>query len=172
MFKTPPRLVILIYKRQQDSYEKLKKYNLIDVFIDIANFDSEVLLNILQEYSEKDYLNRRGVFIILDDLMSSLTKDFENLFTIEGHHNFATILMTSQKLHFNDNKYRVMTDNLDYNFLMKSPRKSDISTFARQTSPHDTYLPLFAYKKATANKPYSYLLYDGTQDIEEKFRFR
>lgn len=171
LFKTSPRSIILVYKRDQPIYDKLKKHNIVNHFININKDGIDSVSELLDEYKTTNSNGERGSFLILDDLIGHIDESFETLFTVDGHHKNASIFITSQKLHTDSKSYKIISANCDYVFLMKNPRNSAINHFANQISPEDPKLAVFAYKKATKRR-FGYLLYDGSQDIDDKFRFR
>ena len=152
MFKTQPKSIICVFKKNQDLYSKLKKYNLIQEFVNIDKKGIDYVNDVIEEYSQINSDNERGTFVLLDDLMTDISSEFENMFCVTGHHKFVSFFLTCQKLHYDNDSFRTISSNADYTFIMKSPRNSSIQHFAKQISPHDTELPIYAYNKATKNR--------------------
>lgn len=149
----------------------MRDLNLVDTFININDTDISTVRKKIREYEKKDISGRRGSIVILDDLMSDLSREFETLFTADSHHYFASILLVSQKLHYQNETYRTIALNCEYTFLMKNPRNSSIRHLASQIAPHNYNFPIESYLTATS-RPYSYLLYDASQNSPDIARLR
>ena len=71
-----------------------------------------------------------------------------------------------------DYKYSILTENVHYLFLFKSPRKSSkFIHLAKQILPYDIGFIVKSYKEATIDA-YSYLLFDFHQSTPEEIRIR
>ena len=71
-----------------------------------------------------------------------------------------------------DYKFNVLSENVHYLFLFKSPRNaSKIIHLAKQVSPYANKFIVQSYKNATLDK-FSYLLFDFHQSTSEKIRLR
>lgn len=171
LFKHQPRKVILIYKRDQEIYNSMKKQNLVDIFIDFDSSDIEKVREIMKEYKSKDENGHIGSIVILDDLLNDLSNGFQTMFSVDSHHFNSSIIMISQKLHYQSEIYRTIALNCEYTYIMKNPRNSSIRHLAQQISPFDVGFPLQSYLRAT-KKPFSYILYDATQDSPDIIRLR
>ena len=93
LFKNKPSKVILVYKRDQEIYESLRKNNLIDIFIDIGKKDIEYVRDIIKKYKNKDEDGALGTIVILDDLMSELSSAYQSFFTVDSHHLNCSIIL-------------------------------------------------------------------------------
>merc|ERR1712074_382480 len=71
-----------------------------------------------------------------------------------------------------DYKFKVLSENVHYLFLFKSPRNSSkIIHLAKQVSPYDNEFIVQSYGEATS-KEFAYLLFDFHQSTSEKIRLR
>ena len=71
-----------------------------------------------------------------------------------------------------DYKFNVLSENVHYLFLFKSPRNaSKIIHLAKQVSPYDNKFIVQSYKNATLDE-FSYLLFDFHQSTSEKVSLR
>jgi hypothetical protein len=112
--------------------------------------------------------------IILDDLMSELSKDKTvlNLFTKGSHHNNQSVIFISQNLFHKGPIIRDLSLNSHYLILLKNPRdQSQVAALARQVSPSNSRYFIEAYQQATS-EPYGYLLVDNRQDTPQRLRLR
>lgn len=171
LFKNIARSVILVYKRDQEIYDSLRKLNLVDHFIDINTHSISSIRDKIKYYKKHDNNGNFGTIIILDDLLAELSSEFQTLFTVDSHHFSASVVMISQKLHYQNEIYRTIALNCEYSFLMKNPRNSSIKHLASQIAPYNINFPVESYLRATKH-PYSYLLYDASQDAPDVTRLR
>ena len=71
-----------------------------------------------------------------------------------------------------DYNYNILTENVNYLFLFKTPRNSSkIIHLAKQVSPYDNKFIVQSYKEATRD-PFSHLMFDFFQTTPEKIRLR
>ena len=71
-----------------------------------------------------------------------------------------------------DYRFNVLSENVHYLFLFKSPRNSSkIIHLAKQISPYDNKFIVQSYKNATGDE-FTYLLFDFHQSTPEKIRLR
>ena len=97
----------------------------------------------------------------------------QKLFTVYSNHKKLSVIMLSQMLFKSgDYKFNVLSENVHYLFLFKSPRNaSKIIHLAKQVSPYDNKFIVQSYKNATLDE-FSYLLFDFHQSTSEKIRLR
>ena len=155
----------------------MKTRKLVDNFIegipDIDTLMSMIDYNVLSAPSSS--LNHQ--LLIFDDLLSEIVsrKDtlMSQLMTVLGHHKNLSIILVSQMLFKpGDYKYSILTENVHYLLLFKSPRNSSkIIHLAKQISPYDIEFIVKSYKEAT-REPYSYLFFDFRQSTPEDIRIR
>lgn len=115
----------------------------------------------------------RNSLIILDDQMTSLTKEILDLFIIKSHHLFTSVIFIAQNLFHNSKLFREISLQTEYLIVLKNPR--DVNQFARfcqqLVGPGQTKALVNVYKKATAER-YGYLLIDLSTACEDVFRYR
>lgn len=120
-----------------------------------------------EEMFEKECPNS---IVIIDDQMSDLGKEVENIFTKKSHHSHVTVIVIIQNL-FNKN-LRTMSINSHCIVLLKNPRDQSIVTnLAKQMYPTNARFLQKAYSDAT-QKPYSHLVIDLHQETPEYARIR
>merc|ERR1712016_324229 len=116
------------------------------------------------------------LFIFGDILCDIVTKKddlMQKLFTVYSNHKNLSIMLLSQMLFKpNDYKFSVLSENMHYLFLFKSPRNSSKAIhLAKQVSPYDNKFIVRSYKEATS-KEFTYLLLDFHQSTPERVRLR
>ena len=155
----------------QPIYNEMKTRKLVDNFIEgIPDIDT---LMSMVEYNDLS----GHQLLIFDDLLSEIISRKDNLMsqlmTVLGHHKKLSIILVSQMLFKpGDYKYSILTENVHYLFLFKSPRNSSkIIHLAKQVSPYDIRFIVQSYKEATKNA-YSYLMFDFHQSTPEEIRIR
>ena len=97
----------------------------------------------------------------------------QKLFTVYSNHKKLSVIMLSQMLFKpGDYKFNVLSENVHYLFLFKSPRNSSkIIHLAKQVSPYDNKFIVQSYREATKDE-FTYLLFDFHQSTPEKVRLR
>ena len=165
------------YSLWQPIYEEMKTRKLVDNFIDGIP-DIDTLMSIIDYNTlSSPSLSSKHQLLIFDDLLSEIVsrKDhlMSQLMTVLGHHKNLSIILVSQMLFKpGDYKYSILTENVHYLFLFKSPRNSSkIIHLAKQISPYDIEFIVKSYKEATRD-PYSYLFFDFRQSTPEDIRIR
>ena len=158
----------------QPSYDEMKTRKLVDNFIEgIPDMDTLMTMIDFTNHSSSS----KHQLLIFDDLLSELISRKDNLMsklmTVLGHHKNLSIILVSQMLFKpGDYKYSILTENVHYLFLFKSPRNSSkIIHLAKQISPYNIDFIVKSYKEAT-KEPYSYLLFDFKQSTPEEIRIR
>ena len=166
------------YSTWQSLYDEMKNQKLVDHFIEGIP-DQESLMSMIDSSS-----NTSGSLsypahqlLIFDDLLCDIIsrKDdlMQKLFTVYSNHKKLSVIMLSQMLFKpGDYKFNVLSENVHYLFLFKSPRNaSKIIHLAKQVSPYDNKFIVQSYKNATLDE-FSYLLFDFHQSTSEKIRLR
>ncbi len=155
----PPTRIFWHYTEWQPSYEKvahLPNVELIEGVPDTARLKEE-----------------KGVKLcIMDDMMSELSKSdvLTRLFTRGCHHWDCSCIFISQNAFFSN--MRNARINASYLMLFKSPSdKLQIANIGRQLYPGKSEFFMQSYNDAT-EKPFSYLLVDLTQTMNEQLRLR
>ena len=118
------------------------------------------------------YQDKGGSLFIIDDFGQNLNRDIAELFTVLSHHMNISVIIQLQSL-FNKNPvYREIQLSTQYISIFKNNRdKSQILHFARQFQPSNIKYVTSAYNEAT-KKPYTYMLFDLTQEIADNMRMR
>jgi hypothetical protein len=168
LFVPVPARSILFYKYKQPVYIELLSAGKLDELIEIKHSLSAI--DILKKVSP---YKKDGSLVIIDDSISNLAKDFEDVFTKISHHNNCSIFIISQMLfRSKDHLFRTLSLNTHYMFVMKNERdKQQIRFLAHQICPGDAKYIIQSYVDAT-QKPYSYLLLDFTQECPDELRLR
>ena len=165
------------YSTWQTIYDEMKLQKLVDNFIEGIPDNENFLAFIDSNSSSKFSTFPNHQLLIFDDLLSDIVARKDNLlqqlFTILGHHKNLSIILVSQMLFKSgDYNFSVLSENVHYLFLYKSPRNSSkIIQLAKQVSPYDNKFIVKSYKEATS-EAYTYLLFDFHQKTPEKIRLR
>ena len=169
IFTKKPDRIILFYKYMQDIYSEMQENNLVDEMIDINDGDFNIDM-IVDKVSR--YKNGNGSMIILDDSMTDMGNNFEQIFTNVSHHQNCSVIFITQNLFYKDKIYRTMSLNAHYFILMKNERdKQQIKTLASQFCPGNSTYVIQAFNDATKT-PFSYLMLDFTQDSPACLKLR
>ena len=158
--------IVFFYAAWQQIYEEMKVEGIVTKFIK-KKPSSEEFVNVV-----KDYTNRGGSIVIIDDYMSQIDEDLVDIVTVQSrHHNTSTFILF-QSL-FPPNKLaRQISLNVKYLHIHKNPRENNqVHILARQLSPKDSKWIVECYHHVT-EKPHTCLLIDLTQQREEKLRYR
>ena len=166
------------YSTWQSLYDEMKNQKLVDHFIEGIP-DQESLMSMIDSSSNTSgslsYPDHQ--LLIFDDLLCDIIarKDdlMQKLFTVYSNHKKLSVIVLSQMLFKpGDYKFNVLSENVHYLFLFKSPRNaSKIIHLAKQVSPYDNKFIVQSYKNATLDE-FSYLLFDFHQSTSEKIRLR
>ena len=170
--------IYYFYSTWQKMYEEMKTQNLVDNFIEGIP-DEETLMMMIDRSS---HLSGSLSFpdhqlLIFDDLLCDIVSRKDNLmqklFTVYSNHKKLSVIMLSQMLFKpGDYRFNVLSENVHYLFLFKSPRNSSkIIHLAKQISPYDNKFIVQSYKNATGDE-FTYLLFDFHQSTPEKIRLR
>lgn len=158
--------IVFCYAAWQPCYEKLRRSGAVTRFVPKMPSSSEFVELV------KDYKERGGSIVVIDDFMSKIDENLVDIVTVQSrHHNTSTFILF-QSL-FPPNKLaRQISLNVKYIHAHKNPRENaQIQVLARQVSPKDYKWIVAAYHKVT-EVPYQCLLFDLTQEREEHLRFR
>ena len=170
--------IYYFYSTWQSIYDEMKLQKLVDYFIEgIPDHDS--MMSMIDNNSQ---LSKSSSFpdhqlLIFDDLLCNIVsrKDdlMQKLFTVYSNHKKLSVIMLSQMLFKpGDYKFNVLSENVHYLFLFKSPRNSSkIIHLAKQVSPYDNKFIVQSYREATKDE-FTYLLFDFHQSTPEKARLR
>ena len=111
--------------------------------------------------------------VIIDDNMNFASNDIiiSDLFTKKTHHKNLTVVILLQNLYPKSKYMRDISINSNYIVLMRNPRElTQIKTLARQIDGRTSDFILSAYRDATKEQPYSYLLLDLCQTTPDDRR--
>lgn len=161
--------IILFYKMIQPIYNEMLKEKIIHRAIDVSS-EFPTLIEISNMI--KPYQNKGGSIMIFDDVISDVSKDFEQLFCNISHHLNCSIIFITQNLFYQNNSYRTMSLNTHYMVLMRNPRDTQqISILAKQIRPNNSKFIISSYLDAT-KKYYSYIILDFSAESPDAIRFR
>ena len=127
----------------QPTYSEMKSRKLVDNFIEGIPDIDELMTMLDYNSSSSKSLSTSHQLLIFDDLLPEIISRKDNLMsqlmTVFGHHKNLSIILVSQMLFKpGDYKYSILTENVHYLFLFKSPRNpSKIIHLAKQISPYD-----------------------------------
>ena len=169
MFTKKPSKVFLFYKMMQNIYTEMKDQNLVHELINVNQGMPD--LNEIRDMVEP-YKDGNGSLMIFDDIMTHLSKDFENIFCNLSHHMNCSVIFLTQNMFYRDPAFRTMSLNSHYIIAMNNPRdKQQISLLAKQFNPGNTNFIVEAFKKAT-HRPYGYLFFDYKPQTDKILRVR
>lgn len=157
LMTVPPSKVFLFYKLRQEVYNEMVSTNLVNELTDVSSqFPS---LDEIQDMV-KPYKDNGGSLIIFDDILSDITKDFQQLFCNASHHLNCSIIFVTQNLFQHNQFFRTMSLNSHYFTIMRNARdKQQISILGKQFSPNNVNYVVQSYTDATKTR-FSYLLLD------------
>jgi len=118
IFTKKPDKIILFYKYAQDIYNQMLELNLIDELINID--DGFTLENITEKI--EPYKKGNGSMVIIDDAMTDISQDFEQVFTNLSHHQNCSVIFLTQNMFYKDKAFRTMSLNAHYFVIMKNAR--------------------------------------------------
>lgn len=158
--------VVFCYSAWQPIYEELRKDGVVTKFLQKKPTSQEFVQLV------RDYKDRGGSIVVIDDFMSQIDQDMVDIVTVQSRHYNTSTFILFQSL-FPPNKLaRQISLNVKYIHVHKNPRENaQIQTLARQVSPKNNKWIVDAYHAVTA-EPHQCLLIDLTQQREEKLRFR
>ena len=170
--------IYYFYSSWQGIYNEMKLQKLVDYFVEGIP-DHESLMSMIDNNAHQSNSSSfpDHQLLIFDDLLCDIVsrKDdlMQKLFTVYSNHKKLSVIMLSQMLFKpGDYKFNVLSENVHYLFLFKSPRNSSkIIHLAKQVSPYDNKFIVQSYKEATS-KEFTYLLFDFHQSTPERVRLR
>lgn len=121
-----------------------------------------------------DELNKsKNNLVIVDDLVSDIDQNLEDVFTKLSHHRNVSIIFITQNLFQKSSHLRTMSLNASYIVLFKNPRDvNQVGYLARQMfPPKQSQFLQEAFRDATSIS-YGYLFIDLKQETEELLRIR
>jgi len=158
--------IIFYYDSWQDEYEKMK-----EDFQGIKFINKKPTSNDFVEKTHH-YKHKGGSIVVIDDMMSHLNEDIDQIFRVSSRHNNVSVFLLVQSLFPPQKMARQISLNSRYFHLHKNPReKGQITYFARQINPSNIKFVAEVFDKVTS-RPYGCLLIDMTQECDEKLRYR
>ena len=158
--------VIFCYAAWQPLYQKLKDENVVTTWVNKMPTNEEFIDMV------KPYKNIGGSICVIDDFMSELGKDLDEIVRVSSRHYMTTTFILFQSLFPIQKLSRNISLNVKFIHAHKNPREnSQIQYLARQIMPTGYKWIVNAYHKAT-EEPYSAFLFDLTQQREPHLRFR
>lgn len=124
--------------------------------------------------SEEELSGVKPLLLIIDDNMQNASKDSKifDIFTKESHHRSIFTILVLQNLFFKGKFTRDLSMNAQYLVIFRNLRdKQQFSFLSRQLYPENPKELLRVYKDIT-REPYTYLLIDLSQRINNLLRFR
>lgn len=158
--------IIFCYAKWQAEYDKLKEGNVVTKWI------SDMPTNEEFDKLTAPHKSKGGSIVVIDDFMSKIGPDIDEIVRVTGRHNNATVFVLFQSLFPPHKLARQISLNIKYFHLHKNPRENhQIHTLATQIRPGSGGWIVRAYHHATGEK-YSSLLIDLTQECPEYLRLR
>lgn len=158
--------IIFCYAKWQDEYDRMTEDKVVTKWIDHmpTNDDFDQLT--------APFKDKGGSIVVIDDFMSKLGPDIDEIVRVTGRHNNASVMLLFQSLFPPHKLARQISLNIKYFHLHKNPRENhQIHTLATQIRPSAGGWIVQAYHHATEEK-YSSLLIDLTQECPEYLRLR
>ncbi len=162
----PPHRV-LFYAAHQPIYDEWLRNKTITKMIQVKD---DVSVDEVQSMCA-EYKKDGGSVLVFDDglaLINSMAMQY--FFTVMSHHYMASIILVSQTLFGESNRFRVISTNSQYYTIMKSPRNMlQISTFGQQLFPYRSQYFVDSFKRST-RLPYGYLCISVRQETPDALR--
>lgn len=168
LFTNVPAKTFLFYSMPQMIYTDMKSEGLINEMFNVNDaFPTlETIQALVHPYKSQ------GTIVIFDDMVTTLTPDFERIFLNLSHHENASVILLSQNMFYNDKIYRNLSLNSHYFVLMKNGRdQQQVSILAKQICPTNSRYILDAYADAT-RFPFSYLILDFRSESPPTIKLR
>ena len=177
LFATSPKSMLLFYKEHQKVYDEMEKFmnegkkgGNLPVFKKYKNPPKSIedLKEIFSTFSKKT-----PKIVVFDDYLDEIGPPLKHLFTVLTHHYNCFTILLSQTLFEKKNELRTLSINTQYMVLFNNPRdRMSISQLAKQVFPGKVQLLNEAYRKATKEREYGYLLLDFHQRQDDRVRLR
>ena len=120
----------------------------------------------------RDFKDSGGSIVVIDDFMSEIGKDLDEIVRVSSRHHNTTTFILFQSLFPVHRLARQISLNVKFLHLHKNPRENaQIQYLARQLQPQSYKWIVEAYHEATS-EPFSCFLIDLTQERESDLRFR
>ena len=166
LFRVPPAKVFVYYSINQPIYDSWIRTGLVS--------EKQEGVPPLEELIEKiePYKDIGGTCIVIDDQLHDINEQIEKIFTQVSHHYNCSVFFMTQNIFFRNARYRTMSLNTKYTFVMKYTKDIDqVELYAKRHSQYQMDFIMRSYMRATRN-PYSYLLFDFSQSCPDIIRLR
>lgn len=158
--------IIFCYAAWQPIYEDLKIDNIVSKWVNKMPTNEEYIKLV------KDYKNKGGSIVVIDDFMSEISKDLDEIVRVTSRHYNTITFILFQSLFPPHKLARQISLNVKFLHIHKNPRENaQINFLARQIMP-DNYKWIADVFHEVTQTPYSCLLIDLTQERESYLRFR
>ena len=158
--------VVICYNTWQPIYEELKHRGIVNKFVQ----KSPTVEDFIQ--LTKPYVNHGGSLCVIDDFMSQIGPDMQEIITVHSRHHNTTTFLLFQSLFPPAKAYRQISLNARYLHCFRAPRDNyQIEYLFRQMSPKNYKWIVEAYNDCVKDM-YSPFLIDMSPSMDEKYRFR
>ena len=174
LFSSPVKYMLLFYKEWQPAYTDMQHQinagHTENFFLKFASVPETVeemkeLLEVLPKNKEK--------IVVFDDYLDEVGLVLKHFFTVLTHHYNCFTIFLCQNLFSAKNDLRTLSINSQYMALFNNPRdRSAITHLAKQVFPGNAHVLNEAYRMATNEKPYGYILLDFHQRQSNLIRIR
>lgn len=156
--------VVFCYASWQPEYDRLKKDGVVTKWVNKMPSN--------EEYISLVKNHPRGSIVVIDDFMSNINKDLDEIVRVTSRHYNVTTFILFQSLFPPHKLARQISLNVKFIHLHKNPRENaQIQYLARQLSPRSYRWIVDVFHKVTS-QPFSCFLIDLTQEREAHLRYR
>ena len=174
MFSPEPQCMLLFYKESQSAYDEMERRMNADQkeksFFKYSSMPESVeemkdILEVVPKQLPK--------IVVFDDYLDEVGHVLKHFFTVLTHHYNCFTVFLCQNLFSAKNELRTLSINSQYMVLFNNPRdRSAIAHLAKQVFPGKVHLLNEAYRMATNEQPYGYMLLDFHQRQKNPVRLR
>lgn len=158
--------IIYYYSVYQDIYLKMKNEGSVTEFRKGVPTNDEFIETVTK------YKDGKSFIIVIDDFLGELSNELLKITAVSSRHHNATTILLHQTMFSKNPILRQISLNMSFIFVMKSPRApTNFSYLAKQILPDGFRWLSEAYRECTS-RPYSYFLFDLTQEQQDMLRFR
>lgn len=158
--------VIFCYSAWQPLYQSLKEGGIVSRWINKMPTNDEFIA------LTKPFINKGGSICVVDDFMSNINKDLDEIVRVTSRHMNTSTFILFQSLFPPHKLARQISLNVKFLHVHKNPRENaQIQYLARQVMPQNSKWIVESYHEAT-KEPFSCFLIDLTQQRESHLRFR
>lgn len=158
--------VVFFYAVWQPIYTDLQQMNIVTKWVNKMPSNAEFIEHV------QDFAQDGGSICVIDDFMSSINKDLDEIVRVTSRHYNTSTFILFQSLFPPHKLARQISLNTKFLHIHKNPREnSQIQFLARQIQPKTYQWIVDIYHKIT-EKPYTCLLVDLTQQCPNHLRFR